>query len=157
MSIDIQLLIAQGYRRISNKHGMLSRIDRYDWKEFLASEGYYIGPQHEGSMADQYRRVYSKDVVELDPEIAKEVPSSGHDAIGFVDKEPPTVEELADRYIMPVKATLAKAFGETTLDVCWECYHGIPCVTLTKRGDFVARYSPFTGEVLRAEEDKFRH
>lgn len=35
--MDIATLIASGYARTSNRHGMVSRIDRPDWREHMAT------------------------------------------------------------------------------------------------------------------------
>lgn len=62
---DVKALERAGYARTSNRFGMVSRIDRKDWREHMAS-------QHGGGMdwvkalgkkgaADHYRRCYSQD------------------------------------------------------------------------------------------------
>lgn len=66
-------LIRSGYRPVSNRHRTLSRIDRTDWQERLASA---LAPwdQEEGAAranamtgaADFYRRVHSKDRIDVD-------------------------------------------------------------------------------------------
>src|ERR1039458_9705438 len=65
---------AAGYRIVSRKYGMISRLDRDDWKEYMAEkhapwdieEGRKwvraLGDLH---AADHYRRVYSKDTLEI--------------------------------------------------------------------------------------------
>ncbi len=86
---DMPALVALGYRRTSRKYGIISRVDRPDWKEFLARKGMLIGPGREGNGADHYRACYSKDKIELGTEfayLALEVPTSGHDAVGFIPK-----------------------------------------------------------------------
>jgi len=55
-------LIAKGYRCISNKHGIVARIDTPYWIQLLESYGYRIGcgfPPHH--LADKYIREYSED------------------------------------------------------------------------------------------------
>lgn len=85
---DMPALVALGYRRTSRKHGMISRIDRPDWKEVLAREGMLFGLGREGNGADHYRACYSSDKITLKPpSLALEVPTSGHDPIGFVPKD----------------------------------------------------------------------
>jgi len=81
-------LIAMGYRRVSNKFGMIARIDRKDWQQFLADEGYYLGANHEGNMADTYRRVYSQDKKDVPLEVSQRIPSSNHDTCGYVQIGP---------------------------------------------------------------------
>lgn len=60
-------LLDSGYRCTSNRHRIVSRIDREDWREHMASK-------HMGGMewvnilgygaGDHYRRVYSRDSIE---------------------------------------------------------------------------------------------
>lgn len=64
-----QRLIDSGYRATSNKHRMASRIDREDWREYMAKKHApwsekqgkeWVAALGEGA-GDFYRRVYSKD------------------------------------------------------------------------------------------------
>lgn len=72
-------LIESGYRCVSNRHRMVARIDRPDWREHMGREhtrGFRGDPQRnleEGmrwvdllgaGAADQYRRVFTKDTIE---------------------------------------------------------------------------------------------
>ena len=90
---DPKRLTAMGYRRTSNKCGMLSRIDRPDWIQVLAVHlrrapaDFYVPGEDKptGSWCDFYRRVLSKDTIEIDPNLARQVPTSGHDPIGYVE------------------------------------------------------------------------
>ena len=92
---DPKQLAAAGYRRISRKFGMLARVDRVDWLTFLSKEltftakdaaAWFEREQHNrGSWADYYRRVHSKDKIEIPVAIALKVPASCHDPIGFID------------------------------------------------------------------------
>lgn len=92
---NIPLLIAQGYRRTSNKYGMVSRIDRPDWIEVLAKElhrapaDFYVPgePEPSGSWCDYYRRCLSKDTITLHVEVARQIPTSSHDPVGYIPKE----------------------------------------------------------------------
>jgi hypothetical protein len=76
-------LIESGYRSVSNRHRMVSRIDRPDWREHMARDhhrGFRGDPQRnleEGmrwvralgtGAADHYRRVLSKDTVTMLPQ-----------------------------------------------------------------------------------------
>lgn len=91
---EAETLALQGYRRTSSKYGMLSRVDREDWQEFMAkthapwdiNEGrawvYGLGTR----AADQYRRCYSRDKITVSTSISKFVPSSSHDTIGYVQR-----------------------------------------------------------------------
>lgn len=79
--------IAQGYRVTSNKHRMISRIDRDDWKEYMAKghspwdwegEGLkWVRILGDRSAADHYRRVYSRDTLTVSAAIIKAMPNSG--------------------------------------------------------------------------------
>ncbi len=76
-------LVASGYRPVSRRHRMLSRIDREDWREWMGRDHTrgFPGPKDRnlaegmrwvdglGSQAaDFYRRVHSKDVLHLVPQ-----------------------------------------------------------------------------------------
>lgn len=85
--------IEAGYRKVSNRFGMLSRIDRPDWIEVLArhlhrspAELYVPGKPERPSAhwCDYYRRVLSTDTVTIDPALARHIPNSNHDPVGFV-------------------------------------------------------------------------
>lgn len=84
--------VARGYRRVSNKYGTVARVDRPDWLEVLAesmgrcvADFYIRGKVNElgHGWADHYRRCYSKDTIDLPPAIAKLVPGSGSDPVGY--------------------------------------------------------------------------
>lgn len=65
---EAKRLADSGYRCVSNRHRLVSRIDRPDWRE-------YMGQEHTGGLdwvnalglhaGDHYRRVYSRDQLEL--------------------------------------------------------------------------------------------
>ena len=86
MKMDANELIKKGYRRVSNKYRVISRIDRDDWIEYMANqhspwdieEGYnWISALGMASASDHYRRVYSKDVIEGVPvNVFRKIPSS---------------------------------------------------------------------------------
>jgi len=76
-------LIDSGYRCTSNRHRMVSRLDRPDWREHMARDhtrGFRGDPQRnldEGmkwvavlgtGAADHYRRVLSRDKIERVPQ-----------------------------------------------------------------------------------------
>jgi len=85
-------LMEQGYRRVSNKHCIISRVDRPDWKWFMADtrspHDYTAGTSWVKCLglgaADFYRRVYSKDTKVVTLEIAKHIESSNNSSISFV-------------------------------------------------------------------------
>jgi hypothetical protein len=87
-------LISRGYRRISNKHGVVSRIDRADWITVIAqhlnrspAELYVPGRHHpEPCWNDYYRRVLSKDQLKIG-KLVHDIPTSDFDAVGFIDLE----------------------------------------------------------------------
>lgn len=91
----VEELIARGYRKVSNKYGRLSRIDRPDWLHLLAvhlgrapADFYVPGAEKPaGNWCDYYRRVLSKDKVDIDPQLARKAPSSDWDDIGYVELE----------------------------------------------------------------------
>ena len=88
---DMLNLISQGYRCVSRKFGIVARIDRQDWKQVMADKGYVLSssrdfPSNIGSMADQYRRCYSEDKVEVEPQYRQHWPTSNHDDTGYCIK-----------------------------------------------------------------------
>jgi hypothetical protein len=86
-----QDLIAKGYRCISRKHCRLSRIDREDWVQVIATQmtlavaDYY---NCNGGIStqwyDHYRRCHSKDVITVTPECCRHIPSSSGSDCGFI-------------------------------------------------------------------------
>ena len=74
-----------GYRKVSNRHRIVSRIDCEDWLETMAetqntSVAEMIGPHPHLSLpalADHYRRCYSKDKLVVDEHLIKLMHSSG--------------------------------------------------------------------------------
>jgi hypothetical protein len=74
--LELIELKKRGYRIISRAHRLAARVDREDWKEFLATKGACVE-------ADFYRRVYSKDVITVSSYAARKLPSSCHDQTGF--------------------------------------------------------------------------
>ena len=93
---DAAALVKQGYRRISNKFCLASRIDRLDWREVMAQdhapwdwqgEGLtWVNCLGTGGAADFYRRCLSKDNVKMDEEVSRMVPTSNHDNCGYIHK-----------------------------------------------------------------------
>lgn len=88
-------LTAQGYCRVSWKHGGVARIDREDWVQHMAKElrrapaDFYVpgDSQPSGSWASFYRSVYSKDVLwNLPREVIALIPTSGHNSTGFIHR-----------------------------------------------------------------------
>lgn len=89
-------LEAKGYRRTSNRHGLISRIDRPDWLDALnrhlmrsAQQGNLILENSEeynsGSWQDFYRRVLSKDTLEIGKSQAQNIGTSSWDNIGYIE------------------------------------------------------------------------
>lgn len=81
---EVQNLVQQGYCRTSLRHGLVSRIDRRDWKEHMTKKRSPLSVeaalQGMGSIAgaeDQYRRVYSRDTREVGIAVNQFPPSNG--------------------------------------------------------------------------------
>lgn len=74
---SIAALIRYGYRRTSRAHGIVSRIDRKDWKEISRKRGCPVD-------ADWYRRCISPDNLTIPLSIIRYIPTSGHDPVGYV-------------------------------------------------------------------------
>jgi hypothetical protein len=84
---DVPSLIARGYRRVSRRFGMVARVDREDWREYMAEKLHKTPAQINAAAniwADHYRRVYSKDVLTLPQAKALKVPASAGDSIGWI-------------------------------------------------------------------------
>lgn len=83
---------AMGYRRTSNRYLICSRIDRADWLDVLAKElgrspAQFFVPgarEPEGCWGDYYRRVISRDKIELREAEFRKVPGSDHDDCGYI-------------------------------------------------------------------------
>lgn len=87
---DPKTLAARGYRRVSRSHGMIARIDRPDWLEFVAEKMHTtvesLKASRPGTWESHYRRVYSKDVLTLNPiSLALQVHPSDGDSTGYVE------------------------------------------------------------------------
>jgi hypothetical protein len=86
-------LVKAGYRRVSNKHRLIARIDREDWLTLMAqalkkapADFYVPGAEKPaGNWCDWYRRCMSRDVLKIDASIIKQVPPSDWDNVGYVE------------------------------------------------------------------------
>lgn len=82
-------LIAAGYRRTSNKYGLISRIDRPDWRDVIIATTHQtvetMRKATPGMWEDHYRRCHSKDQIELGAWRGKKIPTSNWDPVGFVE------------------------------------------------------------------------
>jgi|SRR5882724_1660479 len=96
-----------GYRRVSHKHHMIARIDRPDWLDVLAAHcgraradfyimsnpnrnipgaaPYAVSDKIGNNWKDFYRRVLSKDVIVVAPEVSKLIPGSGYDPVEYIE------------------------------------------------------------------------
>jgi hypothetical protein len=91
MSVETQAaeLAFRGYRRVSNKYGIVARIDRSDWREVLNKQLRRDTLEVPGvCWEDHYRRTYSRDTLPLIKEAYRLIPSSCHDYTGFIDDIP---------------------------------------------------------------------
>jgi hypothetical protein len=90
--MNAQLLKAMGYRRVSNKHKLVARIDRKDWLQSMAkslhrapADFYVPGENHVApNWCDYYRRVHSKDQLEVSAEIYAALPASNETSDDYV-------------------------------------------------------------------------
>ena len=85
--------MAQGYRKISNKHRIVARIDREDWVHVLAksmrravADFYEPNGQVSSHWADHYRRCHSSDKLTLGDAFFKLMRGSSGDSTGFCPK-----------------------------------------------------------------------
>lgn len=90
---SVPAMIAAGYRRVSNSYCHLARLDRPDWREYMAYQQAPWDPAGEGmdwvrrrGMADHYRRCYSPSVIALaDEAIYRMFPASGWSEDEYVE------------------------------------------------------------------------
>jgi len=61
----------RGYRVVSIKHRLVSRIDRADWEDFNPDEDYY-------------RRCLSKDSIVVPASYLTKIPNSQHSKVGYI-------------------------------------------------------------------------
>jgi len=100
-SWTVEALIAAGYCVTSRKHCEVSRVDRPDWREYMAKqhapwcrkEGMaWVDAMGVGA-EDHYRRVYSRDSRQIDDVALRSFPPSGNTCTGFRLK-PPQIKGL---------------------------------------------------------------
>lgn len=92
--MTVQEIINSGYRVVSRKHRCVARVDREDWKEFMAQkhspwrieEGRKWVECLAGGAADFYRRVYSKDTLTVTSEDLKKIPNSNWDTTEYINE-----------------------------------------------------------------------
>lgn len=86
---QIPKLIREGYRRTSRAHGLVSRIDRPDWLDVIRCSFSPTSRPLDPNCCweSYYRRVLSKDTIELPRRQALLVPASDWDFIGYIPKE----------------------------------------------------------------------
>ena len=77
------LLYHSGYAIKSRRHKIVARIDRPDWNDIAIKKYYYLNPQER---ADMYRRLMTKDRIEVTREEMKFLPSSINGQLGYVPK-----------------------------------------------------------------------
>jgi hypothetical protein len=115
-------LAARGYRRVSNRHRLVSRIDRPDWVERLARvlqrapADFYVPGEAipAGNWCDHYRRCLSTDVIEVDVDTFRLIPGSGYDQVGYIPakgEEMPEEDGTANARLLIDSVTSALARG----------------------------------------------
>jgi len=89
----LERLKKQGYRIISRKYGVVARIDRSDWKEYMASKhcngmDWVEVLDRLNHAEDHYRRCYSNDKIELIPDrlLVEVIPNSNSERTGYIEK-----------------------------------------------------------------------
>jgi hypothetical protein len=88
--LPVAELIARGYRCVSRKYGIVSRIDRPDWIDVVIANTHrtvcsITADIKSGRWQDFYRRVYSKDTLKLGAYRGRQFPNSGFDPVGYVE------------------------------------------------------------------------
>jgi len=61
---NYEYLSSIGFKIISSRYGIISRIDRSDWKEFMTDNEYPVD-------ADMYRRLFSSDRYQISSQLVK--------------------------------------------------------------------------------------
>lgn len=96
-TLNAEVLIKQGFRRVSNSGLIVSRIDRHDWREYMARQHspwdpsgdgmkwVFVLSRQAGSAEDHYRRCYSRCKLVLTKDIYDKIPSSNGDPVGYVN------------------------------------------------------------------------
>jgi hypothetical protein len=88
----VEELVSAGYCRTSNRFGLVSRIDRADWKEYMAKrhspwskeDGLrWVAALGHAGAEDHYRRIYSTDTVTVGQALGKHFPASSSTVTGF--------------------------------------------------------------------------
>lgn len=91
---NYQEIINAGYRVVSRKHRLVARVDRKDWREYMAQK-HSPWSLEQGrnwvqclgdSAPDFYRRVHSKDQLTVSAEMLKKIPNSSWDIVEYVDQ-----------------------------------------------------------------------
>lgn len=92
---ELTATIKAGYAVTSRSYCLASRVDRKDWKEFMAKQHSPWDATGEGmdwvnclggGAADHYRRMYSKDSIFIPNTWMKYMPKSGDSKTGFCHK-----------------------------------------------------------------------
>jgi len=86
-------LAAKGYRRVSRASGIISRVDRPDWKEAMGGthpDGMeWVNLLGKGA-ADQYRRCHSRDTKRVPLAVSEQIPSSCWDETSYIPNQETT-------------------------------------------------------------------
>jgi len=90
---EAKALMKKGYRVTSRKHRQVTRVDRPDWRDYMAvrhapwdiEDGLEWVECLGRGAADQYRRVYSKDTLVVSKAALSHIGSSNHDPVGYVE------------------------------------------------------------------------
>ena len=72
MDMTASQLKKLGYRVVSRRHRLVSRIDRHDWKDLHVN-------------SDFYRRCISKDVLKVPASYLPKIPNSGNSDVGYIE------------------------------------------------------------------------
>lgn len=119
MSKRAQKLVDRGYRRVSNTHKHLSRIDRPDWREHMAithspwsiDEGMAWVHCLGSGAADHYRRCHSGDVITVTEKTYRMVPQSNFDPVGYI-KVSVKRKQRKSRVLKPKDKSLVRTFND---------------------------------------------
>lgn len=109
LNVIIANLIKSGYAVTSNRHCIVSRIDRSDWRDVMAKDHAPWDPAGAGTdwvdrlgdrAPDFYRRVYSKDNLTILDKWLKYMPKSSDVTTGFCHKSYDESNKRAQKEIL---------------------------------------------------------
>ncbi len=73
-----------GYRVVTRKYCLISRIDKRDWLQIILNDD--LLADDSANWKDYYRRNYSKDLICVPESVARKILNSSGENVGYVEK-----------------------------------------------------------------------